>query len=175
MMGSVYHGIPRNLALVLRDKHGLKWFVETGSYLGITTAWAAENFTNVIAIEMDLRFFRKTQKACRGCDNVLLMKGDSGDVLGKALETVKGPALVWLDAHFSPHHKDGANPLLKEIQAINADGRPHVILIDDFRFFEDPPTDWPSVDEILVALGSREIEVVEDVIMAEPIPIWRSR
>lgn len=168
MMEGDYHGIPRQMALDLRDKHDLKWFVETGSYLGITTAWAAKNFTKVIAIELDSYFFRRTQKACRGCNNVLLMEGDSGDILEKVLETVEEPALIWLDAHFSPHHENGANPLLKEIQAINADGRLHIILIDDFRFFEDPPMDWPSVDEILVALGSRKIEVVEDVIIAEP-------
>lgn len=168
VLASEYRVLFKQMALDLRDEHDLKWFVETGSYFGITTRWAAENFENVIAIEIDPYYFRWTQEICRNCDNLLLIGGDSGDVLEEILGIVEEPALIWLDAHFSPAHIGGANPLLKEIQAINADGRPHVILIDDFRYFEDPPTGWPSVDEIMAALGNREIEVEDDVIKAVP-------
>lgn len=168
-MASEYRVLFKRMALDLRDEHDLKWFVETGSYLGFTTRWAAENFGNVISIEIDPHYFRRVLKRCPNYDNLLLIKGDSGEILEEVLGIVEGPALIWLDAHCSPAHVGGTNPLLKEIQAINVDGRTHVILIDDFRYFEDPPTGWPSVDEIMVALGNREIEVKDNVIKAVPL------
>ena len=170
-MANEYRVLFKKMALILRHEHDLKWFVETGSHLGFMTKWAAENFENVISIEIDQHYFRQAQKRCPDYGNLLLIKGDSGDILEEVLRIVEGPALIWLDAHFSPAHVGGTNPLLKEIQAINADGRPHIILIDDFRFFEDPPMDWPSVDEIMSALGNREIEVKDNVIKAVPSEI----
>lgn len=176
MMGNVHHGIPRKLALELRDRYGLKVFVETGSYVGGTLFWASLHFDKAIGIEINRFYYKFTKKTCQGARNVVMLRGDSRTELSRALSLAESHALVWLDAHWSPDleaqkPERGECPILDELRALNADGRPHVILVDDARLF-DPPVneEWPGIGEILELLTEcpRTVRVFEDVIIAEP-------
>lgn len=175
-MGSVHHGIPRKLALELRDKYSLKVFIETGSYVGGTLFWASLHFEKVIGIEISRFYYRFAKNACGGAKNVVLIRGDSRHELSRALLLAKSPALVWLDAHWSSDleadkPERGENPLLDELKALNADGRPHVILVDDATLFDPPFNDeWPDIGDIRALLEElpRDVRIFEDVIIAEP-------
>jgi len=177
-MGSVHHGIPQKLVLELRDRYGLKVFVETGSYVGGTLFWASSYFEKVIGVEISRFYYRFAKNACGDTKNVILIRGDSRTELSRALSLAKSPALVWLDAHWSSDLEigkpaKGECPLLDELRALNADGRPHVVLVDDARLFDPPLNDeWPSIDEIRALLEERPrtFWISEDVIIAEPIP-----
>lgn len=176
MMGSVHHGIPRKLALKLRDRYGLKVFVETGAYVGGTTLWASFYFEKIIGIEISRFYYEFSKRTCGDAKNVVLIRGDSRIELSRALSLAKSPALVWLDAHWSSDLEagkpaKGENPLLDELAALNADGRPHAILVDDAKLFDPPFNDeWPSMKEIRALLEERprDVRVFEDVIIAEP-------
>lgn len=175
-MGSVHHGLPRKLALELRDKHSLKVFIETGSYVGGTLLWASLYFERVVSIEINRVYFKFAQRACKGAKNIILIRGDSRTELSRALSLAKSPALVWLDAHWGEDLEfgkpaGGECPLLDELKALNSDGRPHVIMIDDARLFDPPFNDeWPGIGEIRALLEElpRGVRIFEDVIIAEP-------
>lgn len=175
-MGNVHHGIPRKLALELRDRYDLEVFIETGSYVGGTLFWASFHFGKAIGIEINPFYYKFAKRACDGAKNVVLIRGDSRTELSRALSLAEFPALVWLDAHWSSDleaskPERGECPLLDELAALNADGRFHVVLIDDARLF-DPPLneEWPSVSEVRALLNEcpRNVRIFEDVIIAEP-------
>ena len=179
-MGSVHHGLPRKLALEMRDKYGIKVFIETGSYVGRTLPWASLFFERVISIEINRIYFKFAQRACKGAKNIILIRGDSRTELSRALSLAKSPALVWLDAHWGSDlefgkPEKGECPLLDELRALNADRRPHVVLIDDARLF-DPPLneEWPGIKEIRALLEElpRDVRIFEDVIIAEPKEVF---
>lgn len=164
--------------LKLRDAFDLRFFVETGTLHGKTAAWAAGHFEKVYTIEISKRHYERAKKRYRR-DNVRFIFGDSALVLPIVLEALNGPALCWLDAHWSPdlkvpHPPGGECPVLMEITALNADGRDHVILIDDARYFLESPSrghrasDWPNFEELRELLGDREIRIKNDVIYAAP-------
>lgn len=173
-MGAIHRGIPQQLALQLARAHGLKYFVETGTFTGRTANWAASNFNKVATIELSLKWYSYAKPTLRnGITHIL---GDSAKELPKALASMPGPALVWLDAHWSPDLKytrpETECPVLAEIEAIIRDGRSHVVMIDDARYFLAPPPEphkgWPGYDEIKAALGPGwALQIREDVIIAE--------
>jgi hypothetical protein len=80
------------------------------------------------------------------------------------LDHVQEPALIWLDAHWSRdlgygRPEFGECPVLAEIEAITCHGLDHVVLIDDARYFVNPPPkphkpdQWPTFDEIAETFG----------------------
>ena len=52
-MGSVRFGIPRELALALKKRHGLDYFFETGTLVGHTAQWASEHFKEVVTVDIN--------------------------------------------------------------------------------------------------------------------------
>ena len=157
-MGSVQFGIPRALALSLKDKHGLVRFVETGTLVGHTSLWASDHFTTAVTVDIE-------QKAdFSGKSNIFAFSMDSAYFLETS--SYDGPTLYWLDAHTNE-----SCPVLREIAAINENHvGVHVILVDDARLFGNLPA-WPSLPAVIEALeneGKRTVYVIEDVIVAEP-------
>ena len=159
-MGSVQFGIPRALALSLKDKHGLVRFVETGTLVGHTSLWASDHFTTAVTVDIE-------QKAdFSGKSNIFAFSMDSAYFLETS--SYDGPTLYWLDAHTNE-----SCPVLREIAAINENHvGVHVILVDDARLFGDLP-DWPTKEEVVWLLingGKRTVLEVDDVLVAEPCP-----
>ena len=64
-MGIVYFSIPQRVALWLRSRASVNTFIETGTHLGGTTLWAAQNFGRVISIEADETLPRRLGKNCK--------------------------------------------------------------------------------------------------------------
>jgi len=168
--------------LRLRDEYGLKYFVETGTLHGKTADWAAQHFERVYTIEISKKHHDRAKKR-RSRPNIRFVLGDSGQALPEVLKSLDGPALVWLDAHWSPdlgyaRPEVGECPLIKEIETLNADERPHVVLIDDAHLFTQgvettqpgafTPTDWPDIKAVRRLLGKRLVKVENNVITALP-------
>ena len=98
-MGAVYGGIPRELALLVRDACGSDVFVETGTFKGATTCWAAENFKQVVTVEIDPEMFSAASMTFSGLGNIDARLGDSRTVLSEVLPSLSGQhPLIWLDA-----------------------------------------------------------------------------
>jgi hypothetical protein len=179
-MGAVHPGIPIQLAKELRQAFSLATFVETGTYLGETSEWASSEFEHVITIEADAVLFHRAQDSFLHAPNIQCILGNSPDRLAEVLDSLREPAMIWLDAHWSggTTHGEGKQcPLLEELQALSLTDIEHFVLIDDARLFLSPPPpphlpkQWPNIAQIIELLlrGKQYfIVVVEDTIVAVP-------
>jgi hypothetical protein len=180
-MGIVHPGVPRRLALWLRDAAATRDFVETGTFLGGTARWAARHFERVISIEADQKLYGAARKRLASYANVDLRLGRSQDVLSTLIPDLSRTALVWLDAHWSCNGTAGEDaecPLLEEIEAVDSGKTQHLILIDDARFFFNPPPpphkheQWPSAGAVIDKLRTKfdgYVYATDDVILRLPI------
>lgn len=173
-------GPPEALILALQEQTGIDDFIETGAYRGDTTAWAAKHFARVTTIELSPELCAAAQERFRAQPTVCVRGGDSRTALGESLRSLAGPAVFWLDAHWSGAGTAGGAtecPVLAEIAQINASAHEHFVLVDDARLFCAPPPrphradQWPDLATIVEALrqgGRRHVALFEDVFIAVP-------
>jgi hypothetical protein len=156
-------------------RYGLEVFIETGTYLGDTTAAMKGLFSRLYSIELDATLHAAAVKRFERDSHVRLLQGDSGERIVEILKELKERALFWLDGHYSGGFTAKAaleTPILQELSHIFAHSiRDHVILIDDARCFGVDP-DYPSIEQLKTfVLGHRpdaEIEVADDIIRIMP-------
>jgi hypothetical protein len=186
-MGAIDFGIPRQLALLLRDRLALKLFVETGTFRGETAEWAAGQFAKVWTVEADAALFETTRERLKDRTNIVCVKGDSRAGLREIVPQLDGPALFWLDAHWCGSDQTdtaGAEdqcPLIEEIAIVNASPHEHVVLVDDARYFLAPPPSpnrfemWPDAEATVAALRAgqtdRYVAVIDDVFIRVPMKL----
>jgi len=184
-MGIVHPGVPERLTLWLRDEAAKKDFIETGTYLAGTALWAAQHFDRVITIEADRQLYEAARKRLASYTNVDVRLGRSQDVLAALVPKLSRPALMWLDAHWCGGDVAVAGeseecPLLEEIATIDAGRMQHLILIDDARFFLNPPSPphkrdhWPSAGAVIEQLRAKYdgyVGVADDVIIRLPLAL----
>jgi hypothetical protein len=172
---------PHELMLALRDEFGVSRFVETGTFRGDTAAWAAERFGRVITIEASEQLHREAVERHAVLSNVEFVHGNTRAVLPDVVSRLEGPAVVWLDSHWSGGVTFGESdecPLLFEIETVRASPHDHYVFVDDARYFLAPPPrphkleHWPRLAQVTAALtsGERPLEplLVGDVIVAVP-------
>jgi hypothetical protein len=172
-------GPPAELAALLQTGLGLTCFFETGTYLGDTTAWAAERFTLVVTVDRALEYSGRAKARFAHLPHVHALFGDSRHHL-RHLTPSLPPTLFWLDAHWSGGITAGETdecPLLEEIALVARDLDRHCVMIDDARMFLAPPEPphkpdhWPTLCQTTDALRVHHqpyIVVRDDVIIAVP-------
>jgi len=180
-MGNVTFGIPRDLTLALARAQNCTAFVETGTFRGETTRWAADHFETVDTIELSETLYERHHRDLEALGHVTTHLGDSAAVLPKILERLASRrALLWLDGHWCFGETAGAGRecvLLEELATL-ADRPDDVVLIDDARLFLHAPPrpfvadQWPTIPELARLLTSpgceRFVQVIHDVIIAVP-------
>lgn len=139
------------MRLGLRDA---TW-IETGTFMGDTTAMLAQGAKRVYTIEPDKALFEKASNRFRQVNNVEVIHGLSEDVLPTVLPRVHGDTCFWLDGHYSggiTHQGPTDCPVREELRQIEMNASHFdrlVVLIDDVRCF-DPTVvdylDYPSLD-----------------------------
>jgi len=154
----------------------LRTFVETGTHLGDTLAAVAQDEAlRAISIELADGYSAAATRRFANYPNVELHHGDSGQLMPKIVAALKGPALFWLDGHYSGGSTaKGAleTPVSDELQAILSS--PHggnIILIDDVRCF-DGTHDYPHLDQLLTVIrvdGRYHAEVSADILRLTPL------
>jgi hypothetical protein len=181
-MGSVTFSIPIDLATALVEAAGLRYAVETGTYLGASALMLADVVDEVWSVELKPEILAQARDNTAGRPEIHLVEGYSPEVLPGILAEVPGPALYWLDGHGGTF---GANdtpahvrecPVLEELAAIaqHPSWPESVVLIDDARAFFGPmrqhrPEDWPTFLEVADALGrDRHVTVLDDVVIGVP-------
>jgi hypothetical protein len=119
----------------------LETFVETGTYRGETTAFAASLFQRVVTLEIRQDFQDEAKANCREFSNIEFVLGDSANKLDAVVEALEGPALFWLDAHSGGGYfgADDYRPVLAELAGITKSTFENVVIIDDARAFLTPP------------------------------------
>ena len=170
---------PADLVLKLARAHGATAFVETGTFLGATTNWAAQYFSVVHTIEVGVLCYLDTAMRLQHVRNIAFHLGNSRDALPKIVTMLHGQrAVYYLDGHWSGEGTDGEQdqcPLLEELACLSSDD---VILIDDARLFARdfgvpiPPLDltqWPTMEQVTAAIpAGMHVQVIGDVIVAVP-------
>jgi len=161
----------------------IKTLVETGTCLGDTVEAMRHSFDRVVSIELSPELAAHARERFEGAHNVELHEGDSGGVLPAVLATLNGPALFWLDGHYSYQFRHDERvfftakgvlntPIVNELQCILADREQgHVILIDDARCFTGQH-DYPRIAQLrdLIAANPtpRNLQVMRDIIRIVP-------
>jgi len=105
-----------------------RW-VETGTHMGWTSAWVAENYPGLplYTIEVDKEFHSLSKQNLEKYPRVYPSFGNSPEFLRKLHPILnRGVSIFWLDAHWWP-----PVPLLEECKIITSLDR-YICLIDDF-------------------------------------------
>jgi len=132
-------------------KYGLKKLVETGTYQGEMIQTMKGSFDEIYSIELSETLHQRAKERFKHNRNVELIQGDSGAKLKEVVAELDGPALFWLDAHYSAGETargETDTPIYAELGHIFAAGEAgHVIIIDDARAFGNDPA-YPDLDGV---------------------------
>jgi hypothetical protein len=175
-------GIPQDIVVDLARSNASTVFVETGTYHGHTTRWAAAHFENVHTIERSQQLYDRHSAELARLPGVTPHLGDSKEILPGIVSCLGDRrALFWLDGHWSCGETAGERdecPLLGELASLSTRTQ-DIILIDDAQFFlctppaPHDPSQWPSFADIIDALpfvsGRRPfVQIIDDVIFIVP-------
>ena len=157
-------------------RFGLRTLIETGTFSGGTIAAVKRRFDRIVSIELSPEWHARAVARFGSLRHVTLVHGDSATRLPEVLQTLREPALFWLDAHYSgPLTARGAidSPIVRELDAIRAHGiSGHVILIDDMRDFQGRDG-YPTVAELLAWIHEVDpgghVEVRDDILRWVPV------
>lgn len=181
-MGIVNFSIPKELVKQIIVQTPFTNFIETGTYRGATSFWAAGFFPQVYTIEVDPQISKETAAVPGRPKNIEFLVGNSRDVLPGLVPRLNGRSFFWLDGHwcFGAGGKEEECPLLDELHAIRH-CKDSVIFIDDARCFLGPlpsphnAEDWPSIDTIFAVLKelfpTNRTTIIDDVLISIPSDI----
>jgi hypothetical protein len=99
-----------------------------------------------ISIELDPTLAEFARVRFGSSPNVEIIIGDSAEALVAVVAGLVGPALFWLDGHYSggATADSGESPIMAEIDTVLSSEFEHTILIDDVRLF-DGTNGYPTV------------------------------
>ena len=180
-MGIVTMGIPRDIVTSLATLNESSVFVETGTFHGETTKWAATCFESVHTIERAEGLYNLHRHELSQIRGVTPHLGDSRTILPRILEQIGSrKAVFWLDSHWSGFDTAGVDdecPLLDELSCL-AGRHEDIILIDDARLFlsapppPHKPSHWPTILDICSVISRPDrkpfVQIVDDVIFVIP-------
>ena len=153
--------------------------VETGTYLGDTVEAQRKRFRKVVSIELSPDLHRAALVRFAHRKNVTLLEGDSADLMESVLAQLDGPALFWLDGHYSAGVTAQGSldtPVQRELEIILGSPEKHVILVDDARCFGSG--DYPTLDAVRALVARLRpgwaCVVQDDIIRIHP-PVGRPR
>jgi hypothetical protein len=142
----------------IQKRKGLTCFIETGTYLGVTTKRCAQIFDQVYTVELSEELAEKAANFLARDRHVKVICADALEALPKVLEdeAVKN-AFVFLDGHFSggvTESTDVPEPAIEELKVLaKHKDKIGAIMIDDFRSFGKEPG-FPYKSELLKAAES---------------------
>jgi hypothetical protein len=157
-----------------REAYGLRTLVETGTFMGDMIEAQKTDFDRLISVELSEELHRKAKARFSGDAHVEILQGDSGQLIGDVVGRLQGPALFWLDGHYSGGETALGSlqtPIVNELKAVLGSPLPHVVLIDDARCF-DGTHDYPDLASLQTLAGKLKpgcsFEVAHDLIRICP-------
>lgn len=169
---------------VLKDyarRYNTKILVETGTCYGAMVEAMRGSFDQVYSIELGDELYKKAAEKFRGVKNVKLFHGDSAVEIEKIVNLLTGPALFWLDGHYSGGASvlgSEVTPIFNELKHIfKSSEQNHVIIIDDARCFTgekfaETNSGYPTLSELETFIKKQrpwmKIEIADDMIRVTP-------
>jgi len=127
-------------------------WIETGTYLGSTTAFLAHLASHVHTIEPSNELAETAKNNCSNFSNITFHHGTSEDKLEAIINSITGNCCFWLDGHYSGGNTfkgETETPVRGELKIIsrhvNRLGK-IVVLIDDIRCSHIDKSNYPSLD-----------------------------
>lgn len=166
-------------------QHDLNVFVETGTCHGAMVQAVADTFSEIYTVEMYPPSFEIARERLAVYPHVACYFGDSAEVLQAIVDALEGPALFFLDAHYSgggtARGEDVDTPIVGELVILSRSPHRNVVIIDDARLFAgqdhhtDEFKDYPSLEWITEFVAENflvpsRVEHVADEFIIEPIP-----
>ena len=147
--------------VVLRDlgqRTHARCLVESGTFLGVTSARCARVFERVHTIELDPTLASRAAALLKHHTNVCVHQGDAAMLLPRIMaEDWAHDVVIFLDGHFSGDitaRGDIPEPAVLELVALKAyRDRICGVVVDDFRLFGTEPG-FPTKAELLAAAES---------------------
>jgi len=156
------HFVKRNRIISLQKKYKFNSFIETGTFYGQMSVFAASYFSSVYTVESFSPIYSYNRKNIHD-KKIKMYFGKSVDLLAKMIDEANDNCMFWLDGHYSGPGTDGHKaicPILEELSIISKKNLLRFcILIDDLRCF-DGTNNYPRAEDInrqLVNLGERII------------------
>ena len=144
--------------------------VETGTFRGDMVFSQLHKFRKIYSIELDSWLCSEAKKRFKGFSHVKVIQGDSGKVLREIIKELEGPAVFWLDGHYSGGITalgEKVTPIFEELKIIFSSKLNHALLIDDARLFTGDDG-YPTLDELKTFIhqyhGSEDIKISDDCI-----------
>ena len=153
-------------------------WVETGTYLGDTTKFLADNFPNskIFSLEPQNSIFKFAKFRLRRKTNVEIINGSSEEMFEQILNKLDGPVNFWLDGHFSgdiTFQGESISPIIKELNLIEKYKTrigELAVFIDDIRDFdEDLNSGYPSRDSLVAWANKNNLKwnIEQDIFIAK--------
>lgn len=144
----------RHLLTLMRER-GHDAVIETGTYLGETTAYLAQHAGRVTSIEIEPRLHARAVALFKETPNVEIVLGDGMEVVPRLVSELTAPCLIWLDGHFSGGITGrGAldEPAVEILRRIREQSPPAgmTVVVDDLRMFGADP-DFPDLASLIDA------------------------
>ncbi|HVE75636.1 MAG TPA: hypothetical protein VND22_02590 [Actinomycetota bacterium] len=157
---------------------GLDTLIETGTYRGDMIKALEADVSQVFSVELDGKLQKRAVRRFRRNSGIRILQGDSSELLPKIIKEARGPALFWLDAHYSgglTAKGDVETPILRELAIVLGRDNPgDVILIDDAREFVGK-NDYPTIDQLKDFVSSvspkSALTVAMDIIRIVRVPV----
>lgn len=172
--GSPPHPIKLMIVGSYLRQFSIAHFVETGTYLGETLGYVAQQGVRSTSIEIGTELYQAACKRFKRYENVRLVQGDSAQKLPEVLKEIERPTLFWLDGHYCvgiSARAESQTPILAEVESILYHPiKKHVVLIDDARLF-DGSNDYSYLDDLLRLIrqdGNYTAEVSADIVRLVP-------
>jgi len=106
-------------------------------------------FNKIISSELGIDLFWEAKKRFKDERHIIILQGDSGNILPIVLKDINEPVIFWLDGHYSGGITAKGNkvcPIFEEIDAIFSGKKyNHILLIDDARDFNGY-VDYPTIE-----------------------------
>jgi hypothetical protein len=146
------HLIKQGIVREFAKKYDIPVLVETGTYMGDMVYAMRNLFSRIYSIELSVDLHQQVQERFSRQNHIVLLQGDSGEVLAGLLPQIDQPCLFWLDGHYSAGFTAKGNldtPIEKELAHIanHPLKQSHIILIDDARCFTGEG-DYPGMETL---------------------------
>jgi hypothetical protein len=150
-VGPPPHAIKQQVLRNYAKDFGLKILVESGTYHGDMIDGLKDLFDIIYSIELSKELYEKACWRFRSAPHIRLIHGDSGTELQKVVRNLEGPALFWLDGHYSAGptaRGELSTPIVNEVRhVLSANEKRHVMVIDDAHCF-GTEHDYPTIAEL---------------------------
>jgi len=117
-------------------------YIETGTYMGDTTALLSRVAKRVISIEPEARLYQLARSRFKDSENIEIMNGTSEELFPTLIPKLRGDVSFWLDGHYSAgvtFQGVQDTPIIQELSEISKNlinlGKV-VVMVDDIRCFD---------------------------------------